>query len=288
VYTNTGGLTFSSKTIYNTTKTLESIDLADFDNDGDVDVLAGLSEISNEQVVIFQNNGNGNYIRKDIQKNDFDNLTNVYAADVNIDGKMDILATSLDGVWIWENKGSLTFEKKEVDTPSDHFFIGASVADYTGEGNPDIVVGTHKEFQWYKNTSLVDYTYEQKVINGLTGAFDIVSVDLNNDGAKDVITSNGSLWWYQNKITQLPSGLEDDIIKDYQIYPNPVFNEISIKGLHGDGFSISIYNQLGQEVMNAYLTGDKANVQSLTPGRYIMTIHDINGTVVGKESIIKQ
>lgn len=288
VYTNNGGLAFTSKTIYNTTKNLKSIGLADFDNDGDVDVLAGLDEFFNEQVVIFQNNGNSNYVRKDIQKNDFPYLSNIVAADVNKDGRTDILATSLDGVWIWENKGSLTFDKKELDTPSDFYFIGASVADYTGEGNPDIVVGTNKEFQWYKNISLVDYSYEQRIMNGLTGAFDITSVDLNNDGALDVVTSNGSLWWYQNIITQLPSGLKEIEIKDYHVYPNPISTEINIKGLEGDGYTIAICNTLGQEILKTSLTNGRANVSSLTAGHYIMTIIDKDGNIVGKESVVKE
>lgn len=288
VYTNNGGLAFTSKTIYNTTKNLKGIGLADFDNDGDVDVLAGLDEFFDEQVVIFQNNGNGNYVRKDIQKNDFAYLSNIVAADVNKDGRMDILATSLDGVWIWENKGSMTFNKKELDTPSDFYFIGASVADYTGEGNPDIVVGTNKEFQWYKNLSVVDYTYEKKVMNGLTGAFDITSVDLNNDGAIDVVTANGSLWWYQNMITQLPSGLKEIGIKDYQVYPNPISTEINIKCLVGDGYRIAIYNTLGQEILRTSLSNGGANVSSLTAGHYIMTIIDKDGNIVGKESVVKE
>jgi hypothetical protein len=63
VYTNNGASIFSTKNIYTTPKAIKSFDLADFDGDGDLDVVVGLSEIFDEQVLIFQNNGSGNFLK---------------------------------------------------------------------------------------------------------------------------------------------------------------------------------------------------------------------------------
>jgi len=287
VYKNNGGLSFSTSTIYNTNKTPEALDIADFDGDGDMDVLVGFQDPFNDQVFIFQNDGNGNFTEIAIPINGFNILLNIYAADINKDGRIDILVTTDRDVKILENKGSLSFEEKVLATTNVSYFTGASVVDLTGEGNPDIILGTNKEFQWYKNLSLTDYSYEQRVLNGVTGAFHIISVDLNNDGARDVITCNGSLWWYQNLIPQLPSSVDNNIIIEYKVFPNPVSSEIWVKGLIGDGYNTTIYNQMGQEMLKAPLTGDKVEVHSLPSGKYIMILMDAQGKIIGKESIVK-
>lgn len=95
-------------------------------------------------------------------------------------------------------------------------------------------------------------------------------------------------WWYQNMITQLPSGLKEIGIKDYQVYPNPISTEINIKGLEGDGYTIALYNTLGQEMLKTSLSNGRAIVSSLTAGHYIMTIIDKDGVIVGKESVVKE
>lgn len=116
----------------------------------------------------------------------------------------------------------------------------------------------------------------------------IYPVDLNNDGAKDLITANGSLWWYQNKITQLPSGTKNETFQTISVYPNPVADEINIDELSDKIYFLTVINSVGQEVLNSTLEYGKANVKSLSSGQYVIVIRDESGKKVGQQIILKQ
>jgi hypothetical protein len=287
IYINNGNLTFTATNIYSGTIGPEAFDVADFDNDGDLDILVGVNDRFNTQVFIYQNNGNGTYTVKGFPTSGFGPLSNIYAADINKDGNTEILVLTNDDVKILVNKGALTFEEKKLNTGDASLITGARVVDLTGEGYPDIVLGSLKGMQWYKNVSLNDFIFEQGVMNTVTGAFYIASVDLNNDGSKDVITSNSSLWWYQNKIVQSPSGSDDLWFENTLIYPNPVTEEMWFKDLRGDGYSVTFYNTTGQAVLHSTVIDGKTNVATLHPGIYMITLRDANGNPAGRQKVIK-
>ncbi|MFZ1704878.1 MAG: FG-GAP-like repeat-containing protein [Saprospiraceae bacterium] len=288
VYINNGGLSFTATNIYNLTEAPEAIDIADFDGDGDEDILVGVSDRFNTQVFMYQNNGGGSYTSQGIAINGFNTLYNIYASDVNKDGKKDIVVLTDSDVKILENQGSMTFVEKLLSTGDDRLFTGAQVVDLTGEGQPDIVLGSFEGMRWYKNLSLSDYSYEKGIMNGVNAAYHIVSVDLNNDEAKDVITANGSLWWYQNKITQLPSGTKNETLQTISIYPNPVSDEINIEELSDKIYFLTVINGVGQEVLKTILDYGKANVKSLSSGQYLVVVQDESGKKVGQQIILKQ
>lgn len=288
VYINNGGLSFTATNIYTLTEAPEAFDLADLDGDGDEDILVGVDDRFDTQVFVYQNNGSGNYSAKSVPINGFNSLTNIYAGDLNKDGKKDILVLTDSDVKILENTGALTFQEKVLNTGTDRLFTGASISDMTGEGRPDIVLGSFEGMRWYKNLSLSDYSYEKGIMNGVNGAYHIVSMDLNNDGAKDVITANGSLWWYQNKITQLPSGSEDEHVQSLLVYPNPVSDEINVKGFSDKIYFLTILNNVGQEVWKTTLDDGKANVKSLSAGQYVLIVRDETGQRMGQQVIMKQ
>ncbi|MBK8623703.1 MAG: T9SS type A sorting domain-containing protein [Saprospiraceae bacterium] len=287
VYINNGALAFTATNIYSGNIGPEAFDIADFDNDGDMDILVGVNDIFNTKVFIYQNNGNGNYTVKDYPTTGSGALFNIYADDINKDGKTDILVLMSEDVKILENKGTLTFEEKKLATGDARVFVGARVVDLTGEGQPDIILSSSKGMQWYKSLSLTDYTYEPRVMNGVNSAFDINAVDFNNDGAKDAVTSNGSLFWYQNNLVQLPSSSDDFLSENTLIYPNPVTDEISFKDLRAEKYTITIYNTTGQAVLHSTVIDGKTNVATLHPGIYMITLRDANGNPAGQQKVIK-
>ncbi|NNK60743.1 MAG: T9SS type A sorting domain-containing protein [Flavobacteriaceae bacterium] len=58
------------------------------------------------------------------------------------------------------------------------------------------------------------------------------------------------------------------------IYPNPTSNVLNFKGLNSD-FTVSIYDILGKEILQADLNVDQLlDVSHMASGVYILTLND--------------
>src|SRR5690606_32853680 len=99
--------------------------------------------------------------------------------------------------------------------------------------------------------------------------------------------ANGSLWWYQNKITQLPSGTKNEALQTISVYPNPVSDEINIEELSDKLYFLTVINNVGQEVLKTTLDFGKANVKSLSSGQFVVLVKDVNGKILGQQIILK-
>jgi hypothetical protein len=106
---------------------------------------------------------------------------------------MDIVGVSLDFVWVWENKGNFIFTSKPLETPSNNYFNACVVSDFTGDGLPDLAVSSNQQIDWYKNKSLSNFEYERRMVSTVSPAYFIKALDLNNDGAMDILASNGKI-----------------------------------------------------------------------------------------------
>jgi hypothetical protein len=135
------------------------IQLVDLDDDGDIDILFTNGDNldlptrtprSFHGVQWLENKGNLNFVWHDIHR-----MYGAYCAvagDLNKDGHLDIVLTSLFNDWsdpnraslIWlENDGSQRFTPHTIATRPTHL-ISAAVADLDGDGWPDIVTsGMH-------------------------------------------------------------------------------------------------------------------------------------------------
>lgn len=69
------------------------------------------------------------------------------------------------------------------------------------------------------------------------------------------------------------------------IYPNPVENVISFTGI--EVVNVTIYNSLGQEVLNDIVMDNMLDVDSLKEGLYFIKIQDVDSNVVVKKFVKK-
>ena len=69
------------------------------------------------------------------------------------------------------------------------------------------------------------------------------------------------------------------------IYPNPVENVISFTGI--EVVNVTIYNSLGQEVLNDIVMDNMLDVDSLKEGLYFVKIQDVDSNVVVKKFVKK-
>ena len=114
-YENTDGLgTFGPKQIItNEVNAPRQIFMADFDNDGDLDILYNTSEVVDPDYLAWkENDGLGNFGIKQVISTDVEAPRGIFAADIDNDGDIDVFSTSLaDHKIAWyENLSNLGIE----------------------------------------------------------------------------------------------------------------------------------------------------------------------------------
>ncbi len=128
----------------------------------------------------------------------------VFAADIDLDGDIDIVSALYDShsiVW-WENSGdNQTWNKHTIGTN----FLQAGcvvVADLDGDDLPDVIGSARNGHQvaWWRNKGGNPIQWEKQVIrNNYTYAHEVKAYDLDQDGDMDVIGCSSDLhlisWW---------------------------------------------------------------------------------------------
>ncbi len=117
----------------------------------------------------------------------------VALADLNLDGKLDILAIDtdeLDGpsrLWVFRGNGDGTFASGTRYTASDHTFGGPAVGDFNHDGIPDVAL-SGQQLSIY--TGRGDGTLQPAVYyDGPPAQGDaLAAVDLNHDGNLDLVS----------------------------------------------------------------------------------------------------
>ncbi|HFA50999.1 MAG TPA: T9SS type A sorting domain-containing protein [Bacteroidetes bacterium] len=197
----------------NITRTRD-LDIADFDNDGDMDYLvcsrATAAVMTGGELVWHQRQDDGTYIKWTIDTGADFNMAAV--ADFNNDGWLDIAAV---GFWnnsfsIYINQGNLFFNEivQPYITPQ---ATQINADDIDGDGDMDIVfdsamgsngIGSHIAWNDGAGTftlgpGLSCWNSSNFDCGNSDGKFEIV--DINNDGAKDILTFGGiglgGLYW---------------------------------------------------------------------------------------------
>ena len=181
---------------------------ADFDGDGDLDVISG----SKYKIVWFENSdGNGDFKFKQVISSEQRPIENIYAADLDGDGDMDVISGIGDkNVWYENTNGLGDFGDRK--TLPDSYRLRPTLvhaADIDGDGDMDALGASYVDgdIAWYENLdgkgNFADYTILTRDTNGNTSS-DLSSFntfDLDGDGDLDIISSHfgdDKIVWYEN------------------------------------------------------------------------------------------
>lgn len=202
---NSGGGVFTSPPVYIIISTTDKEDFypADFDNDGDLDILAEVDYPDDTAIVFFENNGS--QYSYTILTYD---ATFFYPFDFNEDGYLDIVAaiSSLDQIIWYENVQDGTFSDAQLILENLDLVKISYPADLDNDGDTDIIsmsfsqnVSSQFELCWHEK--LADQTYgEKQVIDILQSTGNILVDDLDHDGDLDILIYSDS--WNQILVYQ--------------------------------------------------------------------------------------
>jgi hypothetical protein len=187
---------------------VSSVDAADLDGDGDVDILAASQYVNG---VLWFENGDAEGAFSDpasLGAGQIQGARSVKAADLDGDGDLDVLGAastlSSDSVfWIENRSGAQAFGSVRTrPAPIDVRFVNTS--DLDGDGDLDVLVasGYGDTVAWYEN---VDGGGRLGPLNRIDSAFfgndQLLGADLDADGDRDVVATSaldGSVAWYAN------------------------------------------------------------------------------------------
>jgi len=194
--------------------TMNSMDVADMDNDGDTDIIIN-EHRGDKRVQIWENNGKGNFTERLVGR-DKEGHLGARVADMDNDGDLDIVSIAWDGyqfLHLWRNDAkkdnptakNWPFEHKVLEDfhPVKTGHSGESaIVDINKDGKPDIWFNANNgkndlyQMAWYKNPSWQLYRIARG--NYLGGNW----IDIDDDGDMDLVTSkrNGpaTYVWLEN------------------------------------------------------------------------------------------
>ncbi len=179
----------------------------DIDNDGDNDIL----KVNTFATAWHENDGLGNFGPEQIITNDR-GWASAFYGDLDGDGDIDII-TILDDMimgddykniaWFENLDGAGNFGAQHLVANSVHL-IGRTVitSDFDGDGDLDVLSGSHTNLFWYENTDGLGNFGPQKVITTEVAVVrEVFAADLDNDGDMDVLASSiqdDKLIWHEN------------------------------------------------------------------------------------------
>jgi hypothetical protein len=198
---------------------VSSIEVADFDGDGDVDVITASQW--------YENDGTGMFVAHAISE--LAVISTV--ADMDGDGDLDVLAATGGRLKWFVNRGDQAFSSGLDLTSNDISIRELAAADVDGDGDMDVLVldGTQRLI-WYENGDDIFFT-ERAISAGGDVVMDFMAADLDRDGDLDVAATTrdvNRVLWYQN------NGNESFVDRIIDGSANNAGN-VSVADLDGDG-----------------------------------------------------
>jgi len=259
------------------------MDIADFDADGDSDIVilnsgAGSVELYYNDLIP---GGTVSFTKDPNSVTTGETYPfHVAFADVDNDTNLDILAVDLFG-----GSSGLGWYKKEMDgTFSETLFTTSMInpsnvafEDLDNDTLKDIILssgtsGAGNDLVWYRNLGSGSYTAEQVIDDTQSQAYAFTVNDFDNDGDLDISSiafNDDDLNWFENELITL--GLNTEIIEAIRIYPNPASSMLNFKGHFSEAIEVSVFDILGKEIMTTTIDNSLTlDVSTLENGTYLL------------------
>ncbi|WP_178988172.1 T9SS type A sorting domain-containing protein [Winogradskyella schleiferi] len=183
-----------------------SLFAADIDGDNDMDIVTASEAL--DKVSWFENtDGLGSFGVEQIITTNVDLPRSVYVTDIDGDGDLDVLSSSVfdDKIAWYENTDGLgTFGVQQVIINVAYGASSVFSSDIDGDGDMDVLSSSRSDnkIAWYENTDgLGNFGNQQLISNMAMFALNVLSADLDGDGDMDVLSASyddNKIAWYEN------------------------------------------------------------------------------------------
>ena len=221
---------FTSSSVATSIDGATSLEFADLDGDGDLDLIGAAQEA--DDILWWENNGSGFNAALTIDSS-FNGAFTVRAADIDQDGDLDVVAAGLQGdnVYWWENDG--TPANNTTDDGNGNFWNEYQVdislngaryvdpVDLDQDGDLDLLVSAllADRFVWYENDGTPknnttndgngNFWTQRNILTGADGAAMALGADIDGDGDLDVAAvarNDDTVLWLENDGDPLDGG----------------------------------------------------------------------------------
>ncbi len=183
----------------------EDVYAEDIDGDGDMDVLSASG--NDNKIAWYENlDGQGNFGPQLIITTNVIYPQDVYSADLDGDGDMDVLSAS--GIsenkiaWYENTDGQGNFGPQLIISTAVENGSSVYSADLDGDGDMDVLSASYNDgkIAWYENLDGQGNFGPQLIITtNASEANTVYSADIDGDGDMDVLSSSGlKIAWYEN------------------------------------------------------------------------------------------
>ncbi|MEM7308363.1 MAG: FG-GAP-like repeat-containing protein [Planctomycetota bacterium] len=179
---------------------------ADLDGDGDLDALS--ASVLDDKVAWYENtDGLGGFGFQRVITLEADRAEDVFAADLDGDGDVDVLSASWDDdtiAWYENLDGEGGFGPQRIISSGANGARSVTAADLDGDGDADVISASENDdkIAWYANTDGAGtFGPEQIVTLDAARAVSVVAADLDGDGDLDLASASegdGKIAWYEN------------------------------------------------------------------------------------------
>ena len=173
------------------------IALADLDEDNDLDLVAAYGE--DRVLAYYKNDGTGYFDSFVIISEMSDSVSaHVSVADLDNDGKVDLVTSSEDSIFWYKNLGNGNFSTLLMIDDSSYRYPRIYTADLDGDGLVEVFFTSRGDDKvgFYKNLGNGGFGTKQILNHNADGTRSAWAADLDNDSLTDVLSAS----YYDNKV----------------------------------------------------------------------------------------
>ncbi len=292
IYKNNGNNTVSEIATVFPPLNMGKMAFADYDADGDQDfAISGWNNTTNNTyTALWKNNGDETFTETSIS---FANLWlgDLGWADYDADGDLDLLVmgtpSSASEIHLYKNEGNDTFtEENRTGFLGAHRDGNIEWADFDNDGDVDLYVtgvnvdasGTETaKALLYLNNGNSTFTLNSNVLLEPEYFGDVDAADYDADGKVDLVVTGldrqgfGISMVYHNGPL---ASIQDNLANDFNVYPNPASDFVTISNTEVSNFSVQIMDITGKIIKEENINTSTAgfDVSNLNKGIYLLKI----------------